>query len=89
MKKFFLLLSFVFMNGLVLNKSFAEGSSSPGQGLKVKDYKNAQMNSSSSSSSSSSQGITPEQQKKLEEALEKGKKYLEERNKYLKELENE
>ncbi|MBT7610023.1 MAG: hypothetical protein HN576_09720 [Bacteriovoracaceae bacterium] len=68
----------------VLQKNQAKEKSS--SGLKVKDYKNEKMKSTSSEST---EKISAEDQKKLEEALKKGKKYLEERNKYLEELENE
>jgi hypothetical protein len=68
----------------VLQKNQAKDKS--GSGLKVKDYKNEKMKSTSSEST---EKISAEDQKKLEEALKKGKKYLEERNKYLEELENE
>jgi hypothetical protein len=55
-------------------------------GLKVKDYRNEKMTTSNSGSTGQ---ISPEDQKKLEEALKRGKKYLEERNKYLEELDDE
>ncbi|MCO4792549.1 MAG: hypothetical protein KC493_02460 [Bacteriovoracaceae bacterium] len=64
-----------------------------GGGLKVKDYDNSSMGvsntSSSSTNNSNNQQITPEQMKLLQDSMKKGKKYLEERNEYLKELENE
>jgi hypothetical protein len=67
-----------------------QNSISSSGGLKVKDYEDSSMGQSNTSSSpSSNQQISPEDMKKLQDAMKKGKKYLEERNKYLEELENE
>lgn len=69
------------------NKS---NSSSSSGGLKVKDYGNSSMGqTNTSSSTNSNQQISPEQMKKLQDAMKNGKKYLEERNEFLQELENE
>jgi hypothetical protein len=67
-------------------KVLGDQQSEKSPGLKVKDYKNSEIKTTATDTE---QKISPEDQKKLEDALKKGKKYIEERNKYLEELENE
>jgi hypothetical protein len=67
-----------------------KSNSSSSGGLKVKDYGNSSMGqTNTTSSTNSNQQISPEQMKKLQDAMKNGKKYLEERNEFLQELENE
>lgn len=58
-------------------------------GLKVKDYKKSTMGGDKKTSDSGGTQLTPEQLKLLQDSIKKGEKYLEERNKFLEELENE
>lgn len=56
--------------------------------LMVEDYQNKAIDSKQGSGMKKGE-LTPEQQKLLQESLKKGKKYLQERKKFLEELDNE
>lgn len=89
--KFFLAFAIIVSMSLASHSSASEKekNKTTSGGLKIKDYKKSMMGGDKKSSDSRDPQLTPEQLKLLQDSMKKGEKYLEERNKFLEELENE